>query len=125
MRVKNAISGVLMLVLGFSVGSAVAMLITASDASIHSSKLSQGPAILTLDHNWNITGVVTQDDHFMITGTDTNNALLRNGQRGDVDAPLATPPPRPLGKRMMRANLLMLALVLAGGRRNSPGSPSP
>jgi hypothetical protein len=49
MRAKNAISGVLMLVLGFSVGSAVAMLMTAPSAGIHSSKLSQGPAILTLD----------------------------------------------------------------------------
>jgi hypothetical protein len=124
MRVKNAISGVLMLVLGFTVGSAAAMLAMAPGAGVDSTKLSQGPATLTLDHNWNITGIVTPDHHLNITGTDTNNPLLRSGQRGDEEAPIATPPPQPLGKRMVRANLLMLALILAGGRRHPCGSPS-
>jgi hypothetical protein len=121
MRVKNAISGMLLLVLGFTVGSAAAMLVTAPVGNIGSTNLSHDPAVMTLDHNWNITGIVmTPDHHSNITETEINKIRRNDSNRAGS---IATPQPRPCGKQTLRADLLMLAVIVAGGHRSSPGSP--
>jgi hypothetical protein len=97
MRLKNAISGMLLLALGLCVGSAVAILAMAF-GGIGPSKLHHSPAIVTFDHNWNITGIVTQDHHSNITGGNTNDTPLRNGQPGGRGTSIAKPPPGSRGK---------------------------
>jgi hypothetical protein len=76
MRLKSAISRMLVPALGLCVGSA------AAGGGIGPNKLHYGPAIMTLDHNWNITGIVTPDHHSNMRGVDTNNMLLRNSRLG-------------------------------------------
>jgi hypothetical protein len=84
MRLKNAISGMFLLVLGLCVGSAVAMLVMAFGV-IGPSKLHRGPAIVTFDKNWDITGIVTPDHQSNIPGADPNNTLFHNGRLGGKD----------------------------------------
>ena len=119
MRVKNAISGMLSLLLGLTVGSAAAMLVMSPGGSIGSSKVSQRPAIITLDRNWNITGIVTPEHDSNITGAQTNNTLLRNRRRSNDGIFSATEAQGPRDKLTVRANLLMLALIVAGGHRSA------
>ena len=97
MRVKRAISGMLLLALGLCVGSAVAMLLTAF-GGIGPSKLHHGPAIVTFDQNWNITGIVTPNHRSSTAVSNTNATLLRDGQPGGKGAFIAKPPPGPRGK---------------------------
>lgn len=95
MRVKGAISGMPALVLGFAVGSAAAMLVMAIAAGFgdHSSKFSQGPAIFTLDQDWNITGIrrPERNSNSNITETETNNLPLQPSQGPVRSRPVIIP----------------------------------
>jgi hypothetical protein len=120
MRVKNAISGMLLLVLGFTVGSAAAMLVMAPVCGIDSNSLSPGPAIMTLDQNWNITGIVAPNHHSNIARIEISK-IRRND--GNKPASIATPLPAQGGKETLRADILMLAVIAAGGRRSGSRAP--
>jgi len=120
MRVENAISEIIMLVLGLTIGSASALLVTTSGVGLGPGEPSHLSAIMTLDHVLS-PEIVTPEHDSNNKEAELDNTSPHGRQQAYHGVSSATPQTH--SKQSVRTNMLMLAVIVAGGGRSSSGSP--
>ena len=121
MRVKNAISEVIALVLGLAIGCAVALLVTTTGVGLVSGE-SHRPAIMSLNHGWKTAGIVTAAHHSNNTVAQLDNTPPHGRQHVHRGVSSATPPLETHGNQSMRTNILVLSLIVTVVRQSTSES---
>ena len=121
MRVKNAISEIIALVLGLAVGCAGALLVTTTGVGLVSGE-SHRPAIMSLNHGSKTAAIVTAGRHSNNTVAVLDNTPPHGRQHVHRGVSSATPPLETHGNQSMRTNILVLSLIVAVGRQSTSES---
>jgi len=121
MRVKNAFSEIIMLVLGLTVGSAAALSVTTPGVGLVSGE-SHRPEIVTIEYGWKTPGMVKPKHDSNNTGADPDHTTLHNRKHSYPNVSRVTPSLEARGNQNVRTNILMLALIVAEGRRSTSES---